>query len=68
VLSARDSVVLSVNSKRVEKIKSDTDLNSSRSHSQKPVSMLQKLWSQLYEMRCEDLGIKVIEKQLIRFF
>lgn len=29
--------------------------------------MLQKLWSQLYEMRCEDLGIKVIEKQLIRF-
>lgn len=68
MLSARDSVVLSVNSKRVEKIKSDTDLNSSRSHSQKPISMLQKLWSQLYEMRCEDLGIKVIEKQLIRFF
>lgn len=67
MLSARDSVVLSVNSKRIEKIKSDTDLNSSRSHSQKPVSMLQKLWSQLYEMRCEDLGIKVIEKQLIRF-
>jgi hypothetical protein len=32
-----------------------------------PVSMLQKLWTQLYEMRCEDLGIKVIDKQLIRF-